>query len=259
MSTPRQLLHSPNAILVKIIKVRLRDETSMHKKSVFLLTVTLGLTPLCKASDLTISQHLWEQFSVADRSTLLSKFPNLELASPDTIGVIQAVQTVNRSTAGTNTGAILGGAFGQAAYVDNALKGNGSNYSAVNHIGSAVLGAAIGSSVDQSPQRSFDFNYAIKTVDGQLREVRTSSSQEFTKPIGQCVSFPDLRPLQAITCSTDKVQLLKTLSASSSEQSKAQSKKITVNSDVKVACRINGVGLMTLERSVCREMEGKEE
>jgi outer membrane lipoprotein SlyB len=231
----------------------------MYKKSVFLLTVTLGFTPLCKASDLTISQHLWEQFSVADRSTLLSKFPNLELASPDTIGVIQAVQTVNRSTAGTNTGAILGGAFGQAAYVDNALKGNGSNYSAVNHIGSAVLGAAIGSSVDQSPQRSFDFNYAIKTLDGQLREVRTSSSQEFTKPIGQCVSFPDLRPLQAITCSTDKVQLLKNLSASSSEQSKAQSKNPNVNSDIKVACRINGVGLMTLERSVCREMEGKEE
>jgi outer membrane lipoprotein SlyB len=176
--------------------------------------------------------------------------------APETIGVIHAVQSINRSTAGTNTGAILGGALGQAAYIDNAFKGTGNNYSAVNQVGAAVLGAAIGSAADQTPQSHFIFNYAIKTLDGQLREVRTSSNQEFTKPIGQCVSFPEMRPLQAISCSTDKVQLLKSLSSLSSG---VEAKLPTKATEVKVTCRISGIGLMTLERNVCTEMEGKEE
>lgn len=229
----------------------------MQKKFILAAVATMFVS-LCHASDLTISQQLWQQFSVADRNTILGKFPNLELAPPATIGVIQAVQSVNRSTAGTNAGAIVGGALGQAAYVDNAFKGSGNSYSAVNHVGSAILGAAIGSAADSAPQSRFDFNYAVKTLDGQLREVRTTSNQEFTKPIGQCVSFPQLNPLQAISCSTDKVQLLKSLS-SLSIAVEAQSKLAKKSTEVKVACRIPGIGLMTLERNVCTEMEGKEE
>lgn len=214
---------------------------------------------LSASSRLTINKPLWQQFSISDRSTILAKFSNIELASSETVGLIQSVQSVNKSTAGTNTGAILGGALGQAAYIDNTFKGSGNNYSAVNQIGAAVLGSAIGSAADKAPRDHFIFNYVIKTLDGELREVRIASNEAFTKPIGQCVSFPDLLPLQAITCSSDKVQLLKTLSASLSEDSKVQSQKTSVNSDIKIACRVNGVGLMTLERSVCREMDGKEE
>lgn len=228
----------------------------MHIKILLALTVVASVTT-GNASELQVNQLIWQQFSVSDRSTILKKFPTLELASPETIGVIQSVQTVNRSTAGSNTGAILGGALGQAAYVDNALKGSGNNYSAVNQIGAAVLGAAIGSTADQAPQSLFVFNYSIKTLDGQLREVRTSSNQEFTKPIGQCVSFPELKPLQTISCSSDKIQLLKGLSSISMDvTTKVKPRSAPV---VNVACRVPNIGLMTLERNICSEMEGKEE
>lgn len=228
----------------------------MHIKILLALTAVASVTA-GNASELQVNQLIWQQFSVSDRSTILNKIPTLELASPETIGVIQSVQTVNRSTAGSNTGAILGGALGQAAYVDNALKGSGNNYSAVNQIGAAVLGAAIGSTADQAPQSLFVFNYAVKTLDGQLREVRTTSNQEFTKPIGQCVSFPELRPLQTISCSSDKLQLLKGLSSISMDvTTKAKPRSAAA---VNVACRVPNIGLMTLERNICSEMEGKEE
>lgn len=230
----------------------------MPKKNLLALTLTIfTMASTGHTSELQINQLLWQQFSVSDRSTILNKFPALELASPETIGVIQSVQTVNRSTAGSNTGAILGGALGQAAYVDHALKGSGNNYSAVNQIGAAVLGAAIGSTADQAPQSLFIFNYAIKTLDGQLREVRISSNQEFTKPIGQCVSFPELRPLQTISCSSDKIQLLKGLSSIAMDATPKTKPRPTAV--VNVACRVPNIGLMTLERNICSEMEGKEE
>lgn len=78
----------------------------MHIKILLALTVVASVTT-GNASELQVNQLIWQQFSVSDRSTILKKFPTLELASPETIGVIQSVQTVNRSTAGSNTGAIL--------------------------------------------------------------------------------------------------------------------------------------------------------
>ncbi len=64
------------------------------------------------APPLQVSQHVWLEFSVSEKVTLLAKFPQIETIPSETIGIIQSVQAVNRSTAATNSGAALGGGFG---------------------------------------------------------------------------------------------------------------------------------------------------
>lgn len=205
--------------------------------------------------ELKIGQNLWKQFSPGEQATLLGKFPALELIRPDSTGIIQSVQTVNRSTAGTNTGAMLGGAVGGAAYIDQAFRGS-NNYSALTQVGATVLGAALGSLADRGPQARFEFNYAIKTLDGELREMRSSSSDEFARPIGQCVQLPSLTPLASISCITDKLAFLKALSANASQLSAEPAAQPEAMQTV--SCNIAGVGLMTLGRKACQEIGGKE-
>jgi hypothetical protein len=171
------------------------------------------------------------------------------------VGIIQSVQAVNRSTAGTNTGAMLGGAIGGAAYIDRSFRGN-NNYSAVNQVGATLLGAALGSLADSGPQARFEFNYAVKTLDGELRETRSRSSDEFARPIGQCVQLPSLTPVASISCITDKLAFLKALSANVTQQSAEPA--VQPEARQTVPCSIAGVGLMTLSRKACQEIGGTE-
>jgi hypothetical protein len=55
--------------------------------------------PVYAAPALQVSQHVWLEFSNSEKATILSKFPQIETIPSETIGVIQSVQTVNRSTA----------------------------------------------------------------------------------------------------------------------------------------------------------------
>jgi outer membrane lipoprotein SlyB len=207
-------------------------------------------------AEVIVSQYVWHQFTISERATLTEKFPSIEIISTDNIGIIQSVQSVNRSTNGTNAGAIIGGAVGQAVYIDKAFSGSGNNYSAVRHIGAALLGAAAGSTLDQAPQTKFEFNYAIRNPNGNIREQRILTADEFTKPIGQCVVLPEFKPVISLSCSASKNEFLKALSTVpiSNENIAIDS---TASSALRISCRVPGVGLMTLDRKVCLDMEGK--
>lgn len=86
-----------------------------------------------------VVQHLWDQFSSEERFSMLSKFPDIAVIPSALIGVINSSQLVDRSTSGTNSGAIVGSALGQATYVDRAFNGSGSNYSATAQVGMGIL------------------------------------------------------------------------------------------------------------------------
>jgi outer membrane lipoprotein SlyB len=224
---------------------------------IFLFVAAALITELTIAQNqmsLTINQLLWDEFSLSERATLITKFPNLELIPAESVGIIQSVQTVNRSTAGTNSGAILGGALGQTMYIDKAFSGSGNNYSATTQLGTGLLGALLGSSLDSSPTSRFIFNYGIATLDGQIKEVRVESSNEFTRPVGQCVALPGVVPAPVGHCATNKLQFLKKLSAISQvPEGAVVSNELT---GINVNCRVPGVGLMTLEKNSCLQMEG---
>ena len=213
--------------------------------------------PAFSAPELKVSQHLWLEFSTSEKTAILTKFPQVETIPSETIGVIQSVQAVNRSTVGTNSGAALGGALGQTLYIDSAFRGSGSNYSATTQLGVALLGAAMGSTLDSAAQSRFIFNYGVKTLDGEIREVRVESGDEFTRPVGQCVFLPEITPAPASLCAADKVQFLKKLSALSLAPEDAVISQESTG--INVTCRIPGIGLMRLEENVCIQMEGKVE
>ncbi len=223
----------------------------------YFLALSIALASAAShASEIKVSQSLWQQFSTADQMTLLTSFPGIELVESSSVGTIQGVQSVNRSMAGTNTGAMLGGAIGGAAYLDRAFRGDGGNYSALVQLGATLLGAAVGSTADSKAQARFEFNYSIKTLDGQIREIRNSSSDEFTKPVGQCVLLPSLVQLAPISCSADKPSLLKALAATKPSHESAGASS---EAAMAVACKISGVGVMTLGRRACQELEGVEQ
>ncbi len=220
----------------------------------WICSVLLLHCALAQAFELKVSTALWSQFNPTEQATLLERFPQLTLAPPDSLGIIAGSQTANRSTPGTNAGAALGGALGGAAYIDNAFRGNNSNYSAVSQLGAMLLGAAAGSMLDSKPQARFEFNYSVRTLDGQIREQRQTSGDEFAKPAGQCVEFPSLKALAPASCSSDKISLLRALAMTANaapgrgvEQPKA------------THCRLPGIGIMTLTAEACADLNGVQE
>lgn len=224
---------------------------------IFLFVAVALIGELAIAQDkasLTINQLLWAEFSPSEKATLIAKFSNLELIPAESIGIIQSVQAVNKSTAGTNSGAVLGGALAQTMYIDKAFSGSGNSYSATTQLGAGLLGALLGSSLDSSPKSRFLFNYGIRTLDGQIRELRVESGDEFTRPLGQCVTLPEVTPAPVAHCAIDKFQFLKKLSAlSQAPEGAVVSNELT---GINVNCRVPGVGLMTLEKNSCLQMEG---
>jgi outer membrane lipoprotein SlyB len=227
----------------------------MAKIVLFFVVAVIGELAIAQnKASLTINQLLWAEFSQSERATLIAKFPNLELIPSESVGIIQSVQAVNRSTAGTNSGAALGGALAQTMYIDKAFSGSGNNYSATTQLGAGLLGALLGSSLDSSPTSRFLFNYGIRTLDGQIKEVRVESGDEFTRPVGQCVTLPGVVPAPVGHCAIDKLQFLKKLSAiSQAPEGAVVSNELT---GINVNCRVPGVGLMTLEKNSCLQMEG---
>jgi hypothetical protein len=208
------------------------------------------------AAGVRANEFVWSQFSVQERVALLAKFPEIELVPVIAVGTIHSAQVVNRSTPASHNGAALGSVLGQAAYVDHALKGSGSGYSAVTQVGATLLGAAIGSSMDSPGRTKFLLSYGVRTVDGQVREVRTESAEEITKPVGQCVYLADLTEATPGLCAADKVTFLKQLStanaADADSEPSAQAQRTRA-----VACRVPNVGLTTLSLESCEELHGK--
>lgn len=224
---------------------------------IIFLTLFSCFASLVMASSpvIQVNQKIWSEFSAEEKIGLVSKFPGIEVIPSETVGSIQSSQVVNRSTASTHGGAVIGSAIGQASYVDRAFKGSGSNYSAMSHLGVALLGGAIGSMLDTPGQTKFLISYGIRTADGQVREVRVESADEIALPAGRCVYLQNLSEAPASLCIGEKSQFLRQLS----EAGKPGSERLTSKSSalpVTVACRVPNVGLLTLEPTACNQLEG---
>ena len=74
--------------------------------------------------------------------SLNSAYVELKLADWK-YGIVIDNQGVNESSAGTNGGALLGSALGNAAYIDRSFR-PGNNYSAVTQLGVGIFGAILG-------------------------------------------------------------------------------------------------------------------
>lgn len=230
----------------------------MKNLYIFLILIFAGVVSAQQVEKFTInikiSTALWDEFNKDERVLIISKFPEMEIISSENIGVIQSAQIVDRSISGSNHGAALGSAVGQAMYIDRAISNSGSNYSAITQLGAGILGSMLGSSLNRKPQRNFIINYAVKSIDGHMREVRQQSADEFTKLVGQCVSIPDLNTISNLLCSDTKIQFLRRISAIATAPSDAI--LMRENSEPPAKCIIPGIGMMMIEKNVCSQMNG---
>jgi len=201
-----------------------------------------------------ISEKIWDLFTKEERVNILARFPSIEVIPATSVGIIQSAQLVDRSTAATSTGSIVGSAVGQVVYLDRAFSGTRSSYSAGSHVGAGLLGALVGSVFDNPGSRAFIINYGVKTMDGQVREQRVLSPDEFAKPLGQCVKFPEMSTFPSSICNDDKVSFLKRISAEAVAPPGAVISREPNGLNIK--CRLPGIGMMMLDSNVCLQMDG---
>lgn len=136
---------------------------------------------------LKVSEVSWQGLSADDRAVIQQKYL-VEAIGAESFGTIIDNQGADRSTPGTNGGAVLGEAIASASYIDKAF-GNG-NYSAKNHLGVMLLGSLLGAALDSKPQSQYQFRYAIRLGTGSVIYQDTFSSEPFRHPVGVCVFLP---------------------------------------------------------------------
>lgn len=163
-----------------------------------LAIVPVLLSPNLSAEQLIkVSQSAWLGLTPPERAVIQQKYV-VDLADPSTFGIIIDNQGVNESTPGTNVGANLGGAVGNAAYIDNALRGG--NYSATNQLAAGLLGAVIGSTLDSRPNAQYHFRYAVKLGSGDIKYFDETKRDAFRHPVGVCVSVPYIALVEQQLC-----------------------------------------------------------
>ena len=112
-------------------------------------------------------------------------FSTVNSQSISKFGRVAGVQVVNRSHINTGTGAGLGAVAGQAMYLDRTSWGN---YSAMNQLGAGLLGAMVGSALDQPTSIAYERRYWITLNDGNTISISTTGSDNTHIPQGVCVS-----------------------------------------------------------------------
>ena len=133
-----------------------------------------------------------------DEREKLDQAYQTKIIEDDQFGVITDVQGADQSTLGTNSGAMLGGAVANAAYIDNALRGG--NYSATNQLAVGILGAVIGSNMDSRPSSQFQFRYTVKLGDGDIKYFDEVKSTSFRHSVGVCILLPSLNLVSQHVC-----------------------------------------------------------
>ncbi|GEM_PF-1498083 len=136
---------------------------------------------------LKVVQPVWAALTQEEKDSVQKRFL-VEVAQPESFGVIIDTQGVNESTPGTNAGAALGSAIGSATYVDRAF--NNQNYSAKSHLGAVLLGGLLGSALDAKPVQQFHYRYAVRFLNGNINYFDVVSADPFRHPAGVCVEVP---------------------------------------------------------------------
>ena len=187
---------------------------------------------------LKVSEIAWQGLSADDRAVIQEKYL-VEAVGATSFGIILDNQGADRSTPGTNGGAVLGETIASASYIDKAI-GNG-NYSAKNHLGVMLLGGLLGATLDSKPQSQYQFRYAIRLGTGGVIYQDTFSSEPFRHPVGVCVFLPaiNIAPEQHLCTQTTEslrgahiIQKMKSPAAPAQQRNTLVSIDDSINSEL---------------------------
>jgi hypothetical protein len=101
-------------------------------------------------------------------------------------GVILSAQHIDESRPGTRTGAALGAAIGQAAYIDSS---SWRTYRASSQLAAGLLGALLGSALDQKPTKQYLKVYYAKTTAGEIKRIDERAKDAILMPVGACLEY----------------------------------------------------------------------
>lgn len=234
------------------------SKINLTQAIVSLASILFGTSDLLaqNPANLIVNQRVWSELKKSQQEKLIEKYPAIELVPSDAVGLIDSVRIFNRSSTGSVAGSNLGAVLGQSFYVDRALEGR-TNYSAVAQVGAALLGSALGSTLDSEAVSRYLFQYSIKTADGGIREVAVASSDDRPRPVGMCVHVAGVVAAEATLCATDANSFMSMLD----EITLAPAGALIIQKPrgTKVNCRIPEVGLTTIDSALCSQIQGKVE
>lgn len=222
----------------------------------------LCLVCTCSFSEqpLKIVAPVWAALS-ADERRQIQDGNVVEIVSETSYGVIIDNQAVNESTAGTNGGAVLGGAIAEASYIDKSIK-NG-NYSAKSQLGIGILGALLGSTLDAKPVSRFHARYAVKLGNGEIFYADEIGGDAFRQPVGICMAVPSMAPIEQRLCGQTAESVRVTLTVRAPQIPMVTPVQIATNTNSaapsqpsQVNCKFNNLAPVSTTESKCKLIGG---
>lgn len=161
------------------------------------LTLALPLLAWGALPTLQVAQQAWTKLSGGERESIQKRFL-VDVLPATAFGVIIDTQGVDESRPGTNGGAVLGSAIGNAAYIDSAISRN--SYSAKGQLAAGLLGALVGSTLDSKGVAQYHFRYAVRLGNGNVQYVDQITREPFRHAAGVCISVPAASLLPSEIC-----------------------------------------------------------
>ena len=155
------------------------------------------------------TKELVEQLSPTEKLALDEKY-NLTLYSTSNLGVVTDRQVANLSTPGSAAGSVAGAAVGSAAYNVNSVSSNNPknwSYSPWADLGSALLGAVVGSAANRAPVARYRFQYTVKLLDGNTADVQEEIESPIGHGIGVCIYVKGPTKVDDTVCNMTVQQL----------------------------------------------------
>lgn len=171
-----------------------------------LASTTPAPRSVLKGVTVRVIQQAWDELTV-DEQRSLEATRTVELRQAGEFGVIIDGQGADESTPGTNGGAIIGSALAQTAYIDRAFRGG--SYSATTQLGLGLLGAALGSTLDQSANQQYRIRYALRLRSGEITYRETVSNSPFRFAAGECMDMGPVITVNQAMCNQTGASLRK--------------------------------------------------
>lgn len=213
------------------------------------------------SSELDVPEHVWNSLSSSEQINLSQKF-EIRTHATSSYGILVDSQVLDKSTAGTTSGANLGAAYAQARYIDNAFSGDSIDYSASKQIGAGVLGAVVGSLLDKPATSKFITRYTVHLANNNIQTFdETSKEQGFSKATGLCVLTNPVRPTNQHLCNLTKQELLlissKGIIENEATLKTSQPSATAPSASLKVKCKIGNNAPILMDKNLCLSANGE--
>ena len=213
-----------------------------------------GATSTQDANSATaIPTYLWNQLTSVQKAQISIKY-KINLLPDNMLAQIIDAQTLDKSIAASNAGSNLGATVGQAAYIDNAFKGDSINYSAIGQVGAAIVGAVVGSSLDTNAVPIFKTRYTVKTKANEIQYIDDVTNSPLRHSLGLCVFTSPFGLDKDNLCNMNQSELFAYLDKKLIPENKQSG--VANSSSESVMCKVGTNTATMMAKSTCATLGG---